>query len=587
MTLSLKRIIILRDIFVTAIALAVAGAISVGYFDRTLLNANRSDYQERLRTIIHEYELVESNGGRAAGGDADAVSGASTAADSVESILATLQGRYGSAVMKPYVVDSKGNVKLDYADAPASRFGSLESVIAAKDGDALLETEHGRIRAFISYYPAWDWFTFFAVDEDARRAPVRDFQGLVLATYGIAIAALIAAQLIGLVRDFAPLSRLMERLVSFSGESWDLSAEFKSEGATELRGLQAAFNSFVMRLRGLIERMKSTDRELSSTGERLVASVAAVRKALDEATEDLQELRRLAVEEEGTAVERASGTVRAAAADAAALAKEIGEQAEIADAASRRVTGMSAAMGAADAAVASIGGAVADLVVSARRGRETLTEVDREVARVAAMSDRLAEASHVIGDIAARTNLLAMNAAIEAAHAGASGRGFAVVADEVRKLAESAGEEARRIDGELSAIRDSVARVVSQTGVAGKAFDEVQATVDRADADSGKAAEAVSQQSEAARAVVEALMTIRERTDALSRAAAELGLRSGDAAELVAGLSALCRRTSSAAEDALAAAERIAAGTDEASRVAEKNKAIAETAVGDLGKFTV
>jgi methyl-accepting chemotaxis protein len=248
---------------------------------------------------------------------------------------------------------------------------------------------------------------------------------------------------------------------------------------------------------------------------------------------------------------------------------------------------MSQTMEAADAAVSSIGVAVSDLVVSARRGRETLSEVDREVAGVAAMSDRLAEASRVIGDIAERTNLLAMNAAIEAAHAGASGRGFAVVADEVRKLAESAGAEAKRIDGELAAIRDSVTRVVAQSGAAGVAFDEVQSTVDRAASDSKAASKAVAEQTEAARAVVDALMTIRDRTEALSRAAAELGSRSEECAANVSSLSALSTRTESAAEDALAAAQRISEGADEAARVAEENTAIAEAAVESLDKFTI
>jgi methyl-accepting chemotaxis protein len=588
----------LRDIAVTITALAVAGFISISFFGKTLLDANRADYRERLRTILHEYELVEKDvktdavSGASAEADGaaekqsvDTVSGATTAGSAIDLILGTLQDRYGQAVMKPYVVDSKGNVKLDYEDAPASRFGSLDAVIATKEGDTLLDTESGAVRAFIAYYPAWDWYTFFAVDEVARRASLRDFQRLVLLTYGVAIAALIVVQLLGLGADFAPLSRLMDGLGSFSGDSWDLSADFKAEGASELRSLQASFNGFIARLRGLIDQVRHTDHELSSTGERLVASVGAVRTALDSARNDLHELKRLAVDEEGSAIELSSSAVRSAAADAADLAREIGAQAAVAAAASQRISGMSATMAAADAAVGSIGAAVSDLVVSARRGRETLSQVDREVAGVAAMSDRLAEASKVIGDIASRTNLLAMNAAIEAAHAGATGRGFAVVADEVRKLAESAGTEARRIDGELAAIRDSVSRVVSQSRTAGLAFDEVQSTVDRAASDSEAASKAVAEQAEAARAVVDALITIRERTEALSRSAAELGGRSGEAAERVAALSALSARTAAAAEDALAAAEHIAHGADEAAQVAKENTVIAEAAVVSLNKF--
>jgi len=227
------------------------------------------------------------------------------------------------------------------------------------------------------------------------------------------------------------------------------------------------------------------------------------------------------------------------------------------------------------------------LVLSAQKGSATISDVNKEVASVAAMSDRLAEASRVIGDIAARTNLLAMNAAIEAAHAGASGRGFAVVAEEVRKLAESSSGEARRIDTDLAAIRESVKRVVSQASAAGAAFDEVQTTVDRAEQYSATAAKAVGDQVEAALKVVDALLSIRDGTQTLSRTASELGQRSGEAASVVFSLADISARTSAGVADALAATERIAQGTDEASRVAEENKDIVEAAVYEFGEFVV
>jgi methyl-accepting chemotaxis protein len=246
---------------------------------------------------------------------------------------------------------------------------------------------------------------------------------------------------------------------------------------------------------------------------------------------------------------------------------------------------MSETMAAADAAVGAIGRAVSDLVVSARKGRESLTEVDKEVARVAGMSDRLAEASRVIGDLAARTNLLAMNAAIEAAHAGVAGQGFAVVADEVRKLAESSGKESKRINGELKAIRESVNTVVALSSGAGSAFDEVQGVVATAESNARNAADAVGKQAEAALTVIDSLSLIRERTESLSRTASDLGGRSEEAASIVEGLSALGRRVSESVSDALADSERIAAGADEASRVAEENKAITGQALEKLNRF--
>jgi len=373
----------------------------------------------------------------------------------------------------------------------------------------------------------------------------------------------------------------------FDGESWNLTSDFRVEGASELRGLSAAFNAFISRLRKLIGNVRQTDHDLADTGARLASSVREVRTALEAVHAKLEQLRAIVVNQQARSIAEASSTVRAAAAETNALAHEIGVQARVALEASERVSGMSETMAAADAAVSSIGKAISDLVVSARRGRETLADVDKDVSKVAAMSDRLAEASRVIADLASRTNLLAMNAAIEAAHAGASGKGFAVVAGEIRNLAESSTEESRRIDSDLSAIRESVQRVVIQTGVAGTAFDTVQTVVDRAELDAKRAAEAVAAQADAALSVIDSLGSIREQTEKLSRTATELGGRSDSAAGQVESLSGESARVVSAVEETLAASARIAEGANEASRVAEENKGITEKALHELEQFTV
>lgn len=582
MALSLKRRIVLRDIAVSCTVFVIIGALSVHFFEKSLTNGHREDYMERLRTINHEYEVVDA---QADSGEADAVSGASTSTDSLSEILATLQSRYEKASRKPFVIDSKGTVKLEYADSPVSQFGALDALVELKTGDLLLKESGTRV--FVSYYEPWDWYTFFAIPEAELLAPWVDFQRLIFVAYFLAIAGLITVQMVGMNWDFRPLKRMMAHLGRFSGDTWDLKTDFAVEGAAELRSLSGSFNDFILRIRELIGEIKKTDSDLESTGSRLAASVDSVRRALVSIHDKLLDLRTLAAEEQRAAIDEASAVVQSVAAETVTLAAEIGSLATVAQEASDKVGGMSETMAAADAAVGSIGSAVSDLVVSADRGRETLTDVDKEVARVAAMSDRLGEASRVIGELAARTNLLSMNAAIEAAHAGASGLGFAVVAEEIRKLAESSGKESKRINGELKTIRESVDRVVAHSADAGKAFDDVQGVVSRAEANARKASEAVAKQVDAALAVVESLDLIKDRTVALSRTASELGRRSGDSAAQVRDLTVLGERVSSAVENALEDSARISAGADEAARVAEENKQISKEALGKLGRFSL
>ncbi|MGP1440359.1 MAG: methyl-accepting chemotaxis protein [Treponema sp.] len=108
--------------------------------------------------------------------------------------------------------------------------------------------------------------------------------------------------------------------------------------------------------------------------------------------------------------------------------------------------------------------------ISGKQGVRTANEV---VTQIAEKSDSLLEASLVIQNIASQTNLLAMNAAIEAAHAGETGKGFAVVADEIRKLAEESNMQGKQIANVLKETIEVIKHLIEAGNGAEKIFDEV------------------------------------------------------------------------------------------------------------------
>ncbi|MGD9939652.1 MAG: methyl-accepting chemotaxis protein [Clostridia bacterium] len=120
---------------------------------------------------------------------------------------------------------------------------------------------------------------------------------------------------------------------------------------------------------------------------------------------------------------------------------------------------------------------VENLVGHSETGRSNLDEVLAAVQSISEKSSGMLDAVKVIAGIAGTTNLLAMNAAIEAAHAGEAGRGFSVVADEIRNLAEQSAGQSKEIAGELGTIKASIDRAVDSSGRAGVSFADVLAGV--------------------------------------------------------------------------------------------------------------
>lgn len=150
----------------------------------------------------------------------------------------------------------------------------------------------------------------------------------------------------------------------------------------------------------------------------------------------------------------------------------------------------------------------------------------------------------VISDIADQTNLLALNAAIEAARAGEAGRGFAVVADEVRKLAEKTMASTAEVDKAILDIQSSTGKSIAQVDVAAKAIDDATLLV--------------NQSGEALLEIVRMAEGTADQVDAIATAVEEQSSTSEEINKSVAEINTIAGRTAQAMQESTKAIEELA-----------------------------
>lgn len=167
-------------------------------------------------------------------------------------------------------------------------------------------------------------------------------------------------------------------------------------------------------------------------------------------------------------------------------------------------------------------GVVEELEDATSNGNTNLVDVTTLVAGIEQDSQGLVEMSKMIQSIASQTNLLAMNAAIEAAHAGTAGAGFAVVADEIRKLAESSSVQAKNIHKVLDKIKKSIDSAYAKTKTTQSEFAEIVRLSDKVKNQEAEVLQAVNEENRGGALVLESIGKLKESERAVSVAADNL-----------------------------------------------------------------
>jgi methyl-accepting chemotaxis protein len=207
-------------------------------------------------------------------------------------------------------------------------------------------------------------------------------------------------------------------------------------------------------------------------------------------------------------------------------------------------------------------------------GRAGLHEVVTDIQEIARESEGLMEINSVMENIASQTNLLSMNAAIEAAHAGEAGKGFAVVAGEIRKLAESSSEQSKTIVSVLKKIKGSIDKITKSTGSVLTKFEAIDDSVKVVSAQEEHVRWALKEQGAGSRQIVDGVAGVNEITQQVKSGSKEM---SDSSREVIAESNNLEK----AAQEIMHGMTEMASGTDQVDvAVRQVNEICGETRKG-------
>lgn len=396
-----------------------------------------------------------------------------------------------------YAIDSKGNIiahsdssnimKNFYlmGDEQTGLYGYkalTEKMLLNQTGSAIVKNTKTKTNEHIFYSPInhTEWSLAISIDEtDINAAAKKSAFQIVIICIIIAVLLLIFTS-VYMSLLVSPLRKLKNSIIEIASGDADLTQKIEVKTKDEVGDVVSGFNTFTENLRHIISRIKDSKDELAVVDSDMALTSKKTGQSINEIIYNIQNVSSK-IELQGQFVEETAEKVNKIASNIEGLNSLIENQSSGVTQASAAVEQMLGNIIAVTRSTEHMVESFHELESNTTTGIDKQNSVDEQIQQIKEQSRMLVEANKVISKIATETNLLAMNASIEAAHAGIAGRGFSVVADEIHNLSENSSKQSKRIRDELAMIQNSIETVVKTSSQAKDSFHAVTTKIHETD----------------------------------------------------------------------------------------------------------